>query len=66
MKEDLKSRGFRFNPDYKLWYRTPLEESPMMGIEAFDLGGCRAQKVIHQIGERMSTVAGGGKGDADP
>jgi hypothetical protein len=42
VKEDLKSRGFRFNPDYKLWYRTPLEESP--GIEAFDLGGVVLKK----------------------
>jgi len=39
VKEDFKSRGFRFNPDYKLWYRTPLEESPMTDIEAFNLGG---------------------------
>lgn len=39
VKDDLKARGFRFNPDYKLWYRTPLEGSPMIGIEAFDLGG---------------------------
>ena len=39
VKDDLKSLGFRFNPDYKLWYRTPLEGSPMTGIEAFDLGG---------------------------
>ena len=39
VKDDLKSRGFRFNPDAKLWYRTPLEGSPMTGIEAFDLGG---------------------------
>ena len=39
VKDDLKSLGFRFNPDAKLWYRTPLEESHMTGIEAFDLGG---------------------------
>ena len=44
VKEDLKSRGFRFNPDAKLWYRTPLEGSPTTGIEAFDLGGIVLKK----------------------
>lgn len=44
VKDDLKSRGFRFNSDYKLWCRTPLQESPMTGIEAFNLGGVVLKK----------------------
>ena len=46
VKEDLKSHGFRFNPDKKVWYRTPLQrkEEKLTGIEAFNLGGVKLQK----------------------
>jgi hypothetical protein len=43
VKEDLKSRGFRFNPDKKLWYR-PLAPAEPVGIDAFNLGGVVLKK----------------------
>jgi hypothetical protein len=43
VKDDLKSRGFRFNPDKKLWYR-PLTPAEPVGIDAFNLGGVVLKK----------------------
>ena len=49
VKDDLKKNGFRFNPDQKLWYRTPLAAEEKTGIEAFDLGGVVPKVSSRQI-----------------
>ena len=65
IKDRLKTEGFRFNGERKIWYRLPDGAGALpKGIAAFNLGGVVAKEVqpksVGLVRLSMSTSGGGG------